>query len=81
MMMPRPCPSGSRLLKTFFKSKKFVYNGKMTNFKGMLGKRAILHHTDQIYVLFCTRLYLSVANFSNQSLTGESMKKYFQASL
>ena len=36
MMMPRPCPAGSRLLKTFFKSKKFVYNGKMTNFRGIL---------------------------------------------
>ena len=30
MMMPCPCPSGFRLLKTFFKLKKFVYNGKMT---------------------------------------------------
>ena len=30
MMMPRPCPSVSRLLKTIFKFKKFVYNGKMT---------------------------------------------------
>ena len=30
MMMRRPCPSGSRLLKPFFKFKKFVYNGKMT---------------------------------------------------
>ena len=29
-MMPRPCPSGSRLLKPFFDSKKIVYNGKMT---------------------------------------------------
>ena len=30
MMMPRPCPSSSRLLKTFFKFKKIVYSGKMT---------------------------------------------------
>jgi hypothetical protein len=29
--MRRPCPSGSRLLKSFFKFKKFVYNGKMTS--------------------------------------------------
>ena len=26
MMMPRPCPSGSRLLKPFFKFRKFVYS-------------------------------------------------------
>ena len=38
MMMPRPCPSDSRLLKIFFKSKIFVYNGKMTNFRGILGQ-------------------------------------------
>ena len=31
MMMRHPCPSGSRLLKPFFKFKKFVYNGKMTS--------------------------------------------------
>ena len=30
-MMPCPCPSGSWLLKPFFKFKKYVYNGKMTN--------------------------------------------------
>ena len=30
MMMSRPCPSGSRLLKTFSKLKKNVYNEKMT---------------------------------------------------
>ena len=33
MMMPRPCPAGSRLLKLFFKLKKIVYNGKMTRSK------------------------------------------------
>ena len=38
MMMPRPCPSGSRLLKPFFKFKKFVYNGKMASFRGILGQ-------------------------------------------
>ena len=38
MMMARPCPSGSRLLKTFLKSKFFIHNGKMTNFRGILGQ-------------------------------------------
>ena len=36
MMMPCPCPSGSRLLKTFFESKNLVhhdYNGKMLDLK------------------------------------------------
>ena len=31
MIMPCPCPSVSRLLKTIFKFEKFVYNGKMTS--------------------------------------------------
>ena len=32
MKMPHPCPSSSRLVKTFF------HNGKMTSFRGILGQ-------------------------------------------
>ena len=38
LMMPHPCPSSSRLLKTFLNLKPLVHNGKITNFRGILGQ-------------------------------------------
>ena len=51
MMMPRPCHSSSRLVKIFLKSP-FFHKGKLPT-----SPKAILLHTDQFSILFCTGLY------------------------
>ena len=50
MMMPHPCPSGSRLL---FLDLKFLFIMEKDR---PTSPTAIVHHTDQYCVLFCTQL-------------------------
>ena len=38
MIMPRPCPSTSRLQRTIFLISQFFGNGKVTSFRGILGQ-------------------------------------------